>query len=84
MPTAPGGAPPTLAGLAGAGGAGEPSPRPYATVVVPGTKTRTGLVTTHQVRSRLLFEIAPRELDRDLLLVRTLRGSPNRCHCSAR
>lgn len=75
----PGGAPNAaqaalLAGLGGAGGT-EPSPRPYALVVTPGTRTRPGLVTTHQGRGRLYFEIPPAQLGRDMLVVRTLRGT---------
>ncbi|GLC23655.1 zinc-dependent metalloprotease [Roseisolibacter agri] len=72
-----GGLPAGLAGLlGGAGGApGEPSPRPYAMVVTPGARTTRGLLTTHQLRGRLLFEIPAAQLNRDMLVVRSLRGS---------
>jgi hypothetical protein len=72
-----GGMPAGLAGmLAGAGGApGEPSPRPYGMVVTPGARTTRGLLTTHQLRGRLLFEIPTAQLNRDMLVVRSLRGS---------
>jgi hypothetical protein len=75
---APGGgqAPASLAALAAAAAGGsEPQPRPYAAVVAPGTRTRAGLVTTHQGRGRLFFEIPASQLGRDMLLVRTLRGT---------
>ncbi|MGZ8411556.1 MAG: zinc-dependent metalloprotease [Gemmatirosa sp.] len=71
-----GGIPGGLAGLLGGGaGAGEPSPRPYGMVVTPGARTTRGLMTTHQLRGRLLFEIPTAQLNRDMLVVRSLRGS---------
>ncbi|MDF1505220.1 zinc-dependent metalloprotease, partial [Roseisolibacter sp. H3M3-2] len=75
---APGAAnPAALAGmLAAAGGApGEPSPRPYPMVVTPGARSARGLLTTHQLRGRLLFEIPAAQLGKDMLVVRSLRGS---------
>jgi hypothetical protein len=66
-----------LAGLlgGGAGGApGEPNPRPYAQVITPQARSKAGLVTTHQLRGRLYFEIPARELGKDMLLVRSIRG----------
>jgi hypothetical protein len=72
---AAGGMPPGLAGLLGGAGGGEPSPRPYGTVVTPGARTTRGLLTTHQLRGRLLFEIPTSQLNRDMLVVRSLRGS---------
>ncbi len=79
-PSAPGGAGSPAAAMAammaGAGvGIGEPNPRPYAAVVTPTTRTRAGLVTTHQARGRLYFELPPAVLGRDMLVVRTLRGT---------
>ena len=76
-PTAGGaGQPPAgLAALAAAAGGAEPQPRPYALVITPGTRTRPGLVTTHQGRGRLYFEIPVAQLGRDMLLVRSLRGT---------
>ncbi len=62
--------------MAGAGlGIGEPSPRPYGAIVTPAARTRRGLVTTHQARGRLYFELPPAVLGRDMLVVRTLRGT---------
>jgi len=78
-PGAPGGAPngmpAAMAAMMAGAGLGEPSPRPYATVITLGTRTATGLVTTHQGRGRLFFEIPPAQLGRDMLVVRTLRGT---------
>ena len=81
-PTTPGGtagtAPPGLAAMMasmGGGQPGDPAPRPYAAVVVPGTRTQHGLVTTHLTRGRLYFEIPREQLNRDMLIVRTLRGT---------
>jgi hypothetical protein len=66
----PGGGPP-----AGAG-AGEPAPRPYASVITPRAKTRKGLFSTHVLGSRLYFEIPAKEMGKDLMLVATLKGTP--------
>ncbi|MET0395517.1 MAG: zinc-dependent metalloprotease [Longimicrobiaceae bacterium] len=75
---APGGERPSLPGVqgpmqgggGGAGGsAGEPNPRPYASVVTPRAQTRRGLFTTHRVGSRLLYEIPAREMNKEMLLV---------------
>jgi hypothetical protein len=75
-PGAPAGAAAMAAMMAGAGaGIGEPSPRPYAAVVTPGTRSGSGLVGTHQARGRLYFEIPPAVLGKDMLIVRTLRGT---------
>lgn len=56
--------------------AGEPNPRPYAQVITPGTRTHRGFIGTHEVRSRLYFEIPRRELGKDMLIVSSLRGAP--------
>ena len=73
-PGGPGG--PGAAALAALGaGAGEPAPRPYATVITPQARTQRGLVTTHQLRGRLYFELPAGMLGRDMLVVRTLRGT---------
>jgi hypothetical protein len=75
-PGAPNGATfPGLAGMLGAGAPGEPSPRPYGMVITPGARTAHGLLTTHQLRGRLYFEIPASQLGRDMLIVRSLRGS---------
>ena len=74
---APGQMPGQMPGAGGPGGAaGEPNPRPYAQVVTTQARTARGLITTHQVRSRLLFEIPTSELGKDMLIVTTLRGTP--------
>lgn len=77
VPGTPGQAVTLPAALASLGGValGEPSPRPYASVITPGMRSRSGLVGTHQGRGRLYFEIPPAVLGRDMLLVRTLRGT---------
>jgi hypothetical protein len=76
-PAAPAGSPAAAmaAMMAGGAGIGEPNPRPYGLVVTPGTRTRPGLVTTHQARGRLYFELPPAVLGKDMLIVRTLRGT---------
>ncbi len=70
---APNGAP---AGIPGGAGAGEPNPRPYASVITPRAKTRKGLFSTHIAGSRLYFEIPSKELGRDMMLVASLKGTP--------
>ena len=58
------------------GGRAPSQPRPYNRVVTAGARTQRGLFITHQINERLLFEIPPRELGRDLLLVtRAAAGS---------
>jgi hypothetical protein len=64
-----------MAAMMAGAGLGEPGPRPYPAVVTPGTRTRTGLVTTHQARGRLYFELPRAVLGKDMLVVRTLRGT---------
>lgn len=71
-----GGAPGGAGGIGGAAGNGEPTPRPYASVITPRAKTRKGLFNTHVVGSRLYFEIPTKELGKDMLLVATLKGTP--------
>ncbi|HEX8271399.1 MAG TPA: zinc-dependent metalloprotease [Longimicrobiaceae bacterium] len=70
---ATGGERPALPGvqgpMQGGGSAGEPGPRPYASVVTPRAQTRRGLFATHRVGSRLLYEIPAREFGREMLLV---------------
>ena len=70
-PTAPGGAP--------GGAVGEPTPRPYATVIRGDVKTKAGLFKTHRIGGRLYYEIPKGELGRDMLMVsqiaRTSEGS---------
>ena len=79
-PGAPNGGAPTGAptgGVPGAGAAaGEPSPRPYASVITPRARTRKGLFSTHVSGSRLYFEIPTKELGKDMMLVASLKGTP--------
>ncbi|MBV6521992.1 MAG: hypothetical protein MNPFHGCM_02136 [Gemmatimonadaceae bacterium] len=57
---------------------GDPQPRPYNRVVTPNAKTRDGLIKTHRIGSRLLFEIPRSTLGKDLLMVsRTARVPVN-------
>ncbi|HEY0778281.1 MAG TPA: zinc-dependent metalloprotease, partial [Gemmatirosa sp.] len=81
-PTTPGGAPgavpPSLAAMMASmtgGSGGDPSPRPYGFVITPAARTQRGLVTTHLTRGRLYFEIPRAQMNRDMLIVRTLRGT---------
>ncbi|HEX9755863.1 MAG TPA: zinc-dependent metalloprotease [Gemmatimonadales bacterium] len=48
---------------------GEPSPRPYNRVITADAKSRRGLFTTHQVGTRLYFEIPRAQFGKELLLV---------------
>jgi hypothetical protein len=59
-----------------AGGAGEPNPRAYTTVITPRARTRKGLFSTHVLGSRLYFEIPAKELGKDMMLVASLKGTP--------
>jgi hypothetical protein len=61
----------------GPGAAQDPQPRPYGSVIRGDVRTRDGLFRTHQIGSRLYFEIPAAELGKDLLLVTSLaRTSP--------
>jgi hypothetical protein len=64
-----GGAPPGAAN-------GEPTPRPYTSVITPRARTRKGLFSTHVQGSRLYFEIPSKELGKDMMLVASLKGTP--------
>jgi hypothetical protein len=82
-PGAPGGQPPAgglanLGALAGAlgGGGGDPTPRPYATVITPKSKTKKGVFDVHQIGSRLYFEIPAKELGKDFVITTVLAGTP--------
>jgi hypothetical protein len=73
----PAGGIPNLGALAGAlGGGGDPTPRPYATVITPRAKTKKGLFDVHQVGSRLYFEIPGAELGKDFVITTVLAGTP--------
>lgn len=53
----------------GPGQVAEPSPRPYNRVITPGARTRTGLFKTHQIGTRVYFEIPRGALGPEMLLV---------------
>ncbi len=80
-PTTPAGgaaAQPPAVGGAGPGGAGgDPTPRPYNTVITAQAKSKQGLFGVHDVRGRWFFEIPASELNKDMIVVRTIRATPN-------
>src|SRR3954470_20365978 len=49
--------------------AGPARPRPYNRVITAEARSRRGLFAVHRVNDRLYFEIPPRELGRDQLIV---------------
>ena len=51
----------------------DPVPRPYNRVITPVAKTRAGLFKTHRIGSRLLFEVPPNVMNKDILMVRGWR-----------
>ena len=66
---------PNLAGLAGlGGGAADPNPRPYATVITARAKTRKGVFDVHQIGSRLYFELPADQLNKDFVITSVLAG----------
>ncbi len=73
-PQGPGG--PGAAGGAG-GAAADPVPRPYATVITPRAKSKTGVFGVHQIGSRLYFEIPAAELGKDFIITTVLAATPN-------
>ena len=73
----PAGGIPNLGALANAiGGGGDPTPRPYATVITARAKTKKGVFEVHQIGSRLYFEIPATELGKDFVVTTVLAGSP--------
>lgn len=58
--------------------AGGPAatPRPYATVITHAAKTRVGMFKTHRVGGKLYFEIPPKELGVDMLIVGRFARAP--------
>ena len=68
---------PNLGALAAGlgGGAAEPNPRPYATVITPRAKSKKGVFDVHQVGSRLYFEIPADQLNKDFLITSVLAGT---------
>ena len=66
-----------MGGLGGAlGGGGDPTPRPYAQVITPKAKSKTGVFGVHQIGSRLFFEIPAKELGKDFVITTVLAGTP--------
>ncbi|MCC6241616.1 MAG: zinc-dependent metalloprotease [Gemmatimonadaceae bacterium] len=65
-----------IPGLPGLGGAGDPTPRPYATVITPRAKTKKGVFDVHQIGSRLYFEIPASEIGKDFVVTTVLAGTP--------
>ena len=59
------------------GGAADPVPRPYNTVITNRSITKRGVFGVHQVASRLYFEIPKSELGRDFVIVTTLNSTPD-------
>jgi len=80
-PTTPAGGgaaqPPVAGGAAPGGAGGDPTPRPYATVITAQAKSKQGLFGVHDVRGRWYFEIPASELNKDMIMVRTIRATPN-------
>ena len=73
----PNGGAPTATPTNGGGVAlGEPTPRPYSSIITPRARTRKGLFSTHVQGSRLYFEIPAKEMGKDMMLVATLKGTP--------
>jgi len=66
----------TLAGALGGAGAGDPNPRPYATVITARAKTKKGVFDVHQIGSRLYFEIPASEFGKDFVITTVLAGTP--------
>ncbi len=72
----PGGAPNLGALAAGlAGGAPDPVPRPYATVITPRAKSKKGVFDVHQIGSRLYFELPADQLNKDFVITSVLAGT---------
>lgn len=65
-----------LAGALGGAGAGEPNPRPYASVITARAKTKKGVFDVHQIGSRLFFEIPASEIGKDFVITTVLAGTP--------
>ena len=80
IPGAPAGQPAGAglpAGFPGLGGVAQtPNPRPYATVITPKAKTKTGIFGVHLVGNSLYFEIPASEFGKDFVAVTTLAGTP--------
>ncbi len=73
QPAAPGGNAQPPAG----GPSADPVPRPYNTVITSQAVSKQGLFGVHDVRGRWFFEIPASELGKDMIVVRTIRATPN-------
>ncbi len=60
----------------GGGQAAEPAPRPYSRVITSSARSKDGLFKTHQVGSRVYFEIPRRALNKEMLLVSRSARTP--------
>jgi hypothetical protein len=67
---------PNLANLGIGGGAADPVPRPYATVITARAKSKKGVFDVHQIGSRLYFELPAAELGKDFVITSVLAGTP--------
>ncbi len=83
-PATPGPAAPTGGRGGGGGGGGgaqggaqDPQPRAYASVISGRAVTKSGVFKVHQIGSRLYFEIPKAELGKDFVIVTTLAGTPD-------
>ena len=52
------------------------APRPYNRVITPDAVTKRGLFVVHRIGDRLLFEIPPKELGKDQLLIGRITRAP--------
>ena len=75
-PQTAGAQPPAGAPQGPGGPAADPVPRPYNRVVTPVAHTRAGLFKTHRIGSRLLFELPPAVMNRDILVVPRVAKAP--------
>ncbi len=64
------------AGNGAPGASGEPNPKPYASVITPAAKSKSGLFKVHQVGTALFFEIPKAELDKDMLVTTEIEKTP--------
>ncbi|WP_337171829.1 zinc-dependent metalloprotease [Gemmatimonas aurantiaca] len=68
---------PNLGALAGAlaGAQGEPTPRPYASVITARARSKQGVFDVHQIGARLYFEIPASQLGKDFMVTTVLAGT---------
>lgn len=52
-------------------------PRAYNSIITSAAVTKRGLFGVHEVRGRWFFEIPASELNKDMIVVRTIRATPN-------